>query len=116
MEAVGYSQFFLEWTAARKGKQSVSLISPSTFVPVQMSVWNLIVLGSWPSSWPQGTMLPCGLEYFHLFVSSHEAGIESRSESQHFRNITDTRGKEILVLLVTSSRAPWALSYQLPIV
>lgn len=77
VEAVCYLQFFLEWTAAKKEKQCTShlSLSLSTFVPIQMSIWNLIVLGSWPSSWPQGMMLLCGLEYSHLFVSSQEAAV-----------------------------------------
>ena len=81
LEAVCYLLYvtaFLERTAAKKGKQSVPLISSlshSTFVPIQMSIWNLIVLRSWPCSWPQGMVLLCGLEYSHLFVSSHEAAV-----------------------------------------
>lgn len=72
-----FSVRFLERTAAKKGKQSVPLISLSlsTFVPIRMSIWNLLILRSWPSSWPQGMMLFCGLEYSHLFVSSQEAAV-----------------------------------------
>ena len=66
------------WNGQLQRKEnSVPLISLSlsTFVPIQMSIWNLFVLGSWPSSWPQGMMLLCRLEYSHLSVSSHKAAV-----------------------------------------
>lgn len=70
-----FSSFWNGQLQRKENRVYLSSLSLSTFVPIRMSIWNLLILRSWPSSWPQGMMLFCGLEYSHLFVSSQEAAV-----------------------------------------